>query len=104
MVANADSIELAVQRFLDLVSRQIRIESAYIFGSQAQGKASPESDIDVAVISRDFAGNKFDAHLSLMKLAAQVDSRIEPCPFFTEEFDVNDPLVYEIRRTGRRVL
>jgi hypothetical protein len=35
-----------------------------------------------------------------MKLAADVDERIEPNPFRPGDFNENDPLVREINRSG----
>jgi hypothetical protein len=39
-----------------------------------------------------------------MRLAAQVDDRIEPAPFTPEGFIPSDPLVSEIQRTGVRLI
>ncbi len=39
----------------------------------------------------------------MMRLAARVDDRIEPHPFRPQDFNLNAPLVSEIRRTGVRV-
>ena len=39
-----------------------------------------------------------------MRLAAQIDERIEPHPFTPQDFNANDPLVSEIQRTGVRVM
>jgi len=94
----------SVQRFLAAVQKQRRIEAAYLYGSQARGTASEWSDIDVAVISPDFSADLFEERLMLMRLAAQVDDRIEPHPFRPQDFDLNTPLVSEIRRTGVRLV
>jgi predicted nucleotidyltransferase len=55
------------------------------FGSEARGQAGPWSDIDVAIISPDFADDLFAAQLTLMKLAAATDERIEPRAFFARK-------------------
>jgi uncharacterized protein len=41
--------------------------------------------------------------LALMRLAAEIDDRIEPWPFRPESFDANNPLAHEIRQTGVEV-
>ena len=94
----------AVEQFLRAVQRRRRIESAYVYGSQIRGDAGEWSDIDVAIISPDFSADRFQERVNLMMLAAEIDDRIEPCPYAPEDFDINDPLVSEIQRTGVRVM
>jgi hypothetical protein len=38
-----------------------------------------------------------------MKLAGEIDSRIEPVPFCPETFVEEDPLVWEIKKTGLKL-
>jgi predicted nucleotidyltransferase len=84
------------------VQQQRRVEAAYLYGSQVKGTSTQWSDIDVAVISPDFA-DLFQERLALMRLAAQIDDRIEPYPFKPQDFNSSDPLAGEIRLTGVRV-
>ena len=93
----------SVQRFLSALRRSRRIEAAYLYGSQVLGGAGEWSDIDLAVISPDFHADLFQERVMLLRLAADVDDRIEPHPFTPEGFNLTDPLAYEIRRTGIRV-
>ena len=97
------SIEKSVQRFLNVVRRQYRIQAAYLYGSQTKGKATQWSDIDVAVVSPDFSDDLFEERLILMQLAAHIDDRIEPRLFKVETFNVNDPIASEIQKRGIRV-
>ncbi len=39
-----------------------------------------------------------------MKMATQIDWRIEPHPFTPHAFNLNHPLVAEIYRTGLRII
>ena len=80
MVAIPDAVTQSVRRFLAAVQQQRRVEAAYLYGSQVKGTSTQWSDIDVAVISPDFA-DLFQERLALMRLAAQIDDRIEPYPF-----------------------
>ena len=98
-VAVAQSIE----RFLRAMRQRQRVEAVYLYGSQAKGTATDWSDIDLAVVSQDFSADHFQERLALMRLAAQIDVRIEPHPFTPQDFNANDPLASEIRRTGVRV-
>jgi len=38
-----------------------------------------------------------------MRLAAKIDDRIEPRPFRPIDFDVGEPLVSELKRTGIQI-
>ena len=93
----------SVNEFLTAVAKGWYITAAYIYGSETRGQAGPWSDIDVAVISPDFAENLFAAQLALMQLAAKVDERIEPRAFTPDTFNPNNPLASEIQATGIRV-
>ena len=77
----------------------------YLFGSHAKGKAKQESDIDVAVISDKFKRNKDKNSFLLWKLRRDIDSRIEPFGFTKKDFKNElEPMVYEIKKTGIRII
>jgi predicted nucleotidyltransferase len=97
------AVERSVRRFLETASRGRRIAAAYLYGSHVRGTATEWSDIDVAVVSPDFAGDLFTAQLALMKLAARIDDRIEPRAFTPESFNEDNPLASVIQHTGIRV-
>lgn len=103
MAQISDAVQRSVKQFLEVVGKERRIAAAYIYGSEARQEATEWSDIDVAVISPDFADDLFVAQLFLMKLAARVDDRIEPRAFTPESFNVNDPLASAVQNTGIRV-
>ena len=94
------TVKANIHKFLALVQKSNRIRAAYLYGSHVQGTATEWSDIDVAIVSPDFAENSFAARVALLKLAAEVDTRIEPAPFSPTDFDPDNPLVSEIQRTG----
>jgi predicted nucleotidyltransferase len=88
-------------KFLDKIREQgIKIESAYLFGSYAKGKENKWSDIDIAIISQDFTEDRFQERVRLTEISYEIDSRIEPVPFRPENFVDEDPLAYEIKRSG----
>lgn len=96
-----DPIVRSVERFLAAVRR---LDAAYLYGSRARGAATEWSDIDLAIVSPDFSSDAFQERLLLMmRLAVEVDDRIEPHPFRPEDFNASDPLASEVRRTGVRV-
>ncbi len=101
MVEINTAIIETIRKFLDkLAMSGIRIESAYLYGSYAKGVANEWSDIDIAVISSEFTGDRFEEGFRLMKLSCDIDSRIEPVTFRPEDFVDEDPLVWEIKKEG----
>lgn len=95
------SIIKIIDIFLDKLNRSgITVEEAYLFGSHARGSADKWSDIDIAIISSSLSNDRFDERLRLMKLASEIDSRIEPVPFRADTFIDEDPLVWEIKKEG----
>jgi predicted nucleotidyltransferase len=76
----------------------MQIEQVYLFGSYAKGNPDADSDIDVALVVRDWVGDYFDVIPLIWKLTEKVDMRIEPHIIVPQEdyagfFD-------EIQRTG----
>ena len=95
------SVKEKIDLFLKKLSENgIRTEKTYIFGSYAKDSANSLSDIDLAVISSDLTGDRFSERLRLMKISANIDSKIEPVPFNSNTFVPEDPLVWEILKTG----
>lgn len=67
-----------------------------------QGRQRTDSDIDVAIISRDFGYDPVEEGMKLFRIAGKIDSRLEPVPFSIDSYE-NDtwiPLIYEIRVNG----
>jgi predicted nucleotidyltransferase len=76
----------------------------YLFGSFAKGKARRWSDIDVAVVSDKLKRNVDKNRFLLWKLRMNISNKIEPHGFTPEDFKENEnPMVYEIKKTGIRI-
>ena len=97
---NALAVELAKKFIVYLQNQGIKIDSAYLFGSFAKGTEHKWSDIDVAIISSDFSDDRFEEGVRLMILSHDIDNRIEPVPFSPKTFIDEDPLAWEIKKTG----
>ena len=99
-----DSILKIVSEFLETLQRSdIRLDGAYLYGSQASGSARPDSDIDVALVSDDF-GSWLEDHERIVGVLLSSDSRIETVRFRPEEFCDENPLVWEIKTKGIKLL
>ena len=94
-------VKKKVSYFLNKLNESgIKPDKAYIFGSYSKGLENRLSDIDVAIISSDLTDDRFNERIRLMKIAYNIDSRIEPVPFNSNTFVEEDPLVWEILKTG----
>jgi len=93
-----------VEAFINEIEKnKIKILKAYIYGSYAKGNEREDSDIDLALISPDFSGNRFLDSMKIIPLRRRIDSRIEPVTYKPEDFSDTDPLVAEIKKTGIEV-
>jgi predicted nucleotidyltransferase len=97
----ADVVELA-QRFARIVRSKYDCRQCFLFGSYAQGAAHEESDIDLAVVFDTFE-NIVEMQTELMRLRRAIDSRIEPHPFREKDFNLSNPLAFEILQHGQRI-
>jgi predicted nucleotidyltransferase len=82
----------------------IHVQQAFLFGSYASGKHDKWSDIDLAIVSKDFIGNRFEARNKIRKITLQVNSDISPMPYRPEDFNDSDYFVKEILETGIRIV
>jgi len=73
-----------------------------LFGSYAKNNFNEDSDIDIAVILKDY-NNLIEIQLDLMRLRRKIDSRIEPHPFRERDFDISNPIVNEIVKYGQDI-
>ena len=87
-----------ISPLLDLLDRRFGVESLWVFGSEASGRARPESDLDVAVL--------FSRPPSAVELA---EARAEGAALIDRALDLVDldtasPLLaYQVLKHGRLV-
>jgi len=79
------------------------LERIILFGSFARNKQKVSSDIDVAVVLKNYSSDRFIARLELMKYSREFEEVIEPHPFLTKEFDKSDPFICDILENGIEV-
>lgn len=105
MAITEDSIIEVIRKYIEELERNnIRISEAIIFGSHAKGTNREWSDIDIALVSVDFTGDRFDDRQRIIPLRRKIDSRIEPMPFKPEDFYNGGMLAEEIKKTGKTIL
>ena len=96
-----------VKKYLEtLIEAGMQISFGVIFGSYACGKADQSSDIDLLVVSPDFEGRISREDVKkLWRIAARVDSRIEPIPCGKLQWqnDVSNAVIEIARSQGQTV-
>ena len=93
----------SIKKYIEKISQYYKIEAIILFGSYAKGTENEDSDIDIAIISSDFSDIIEDG-AKLIGLTWKIDTRIEPHPITTEEYQkVSNPFVREVMNTGIKV-
>jgi predicted nucleotidyltransferase len=87
------------EKYIESISSKYTISQAFLFGSYAKGTFHDDSDIDIAVVVEN-VDDIIDAQIDMMKLRRKIDLRIEPHPIMKNDFDVNDPLSFEVLKYG----
>ncbi len=72
-----DAVALASQ-YVSAVVKEMNPDKVVLYGSYAQGVATEESDIDIAVIFENFTGDWFQTYTRLSGLRRRISSSIEP--------------------------
>ena len=93
-----------IKEFLDKVSEHYKIENVYLFGSHAKGTQHKDSDIDLAIISKDVNNRIFDMS-KMFGYTWDIDANIEPHPYNPKDFYGDDTaLTFEIKKNGIRII
>ena len=102
-------IDSIVKRFKTaLEKRGIRPDKVIVYGSHSAGSAKEYSDIDVVVVSDDFAAMSLYDRLSVLGHAvADIFEPIEPLPYTVAEFEALGPGTFvgqEVKLKGIEVV
>jgi predicted nucleotidyltransferase len=92
----------SARRYVNTVRKKYPVSRALLFGSHAKGNARMDSDIDIALVLHT-VDNLFETAIELMQLRSDDDLLIEPHVFREQDFDTDDPLVYEILNSGEEL-
>ncbi len=99
-----EAIIISVRKYLNYLKENgFNISFGILYGSQATGKATEFSDIDLIVVSPDF-DNEIECKMldKLWQLAGRTDYRIEPIPCGLERWEKDDytPIIDIARNEG----
>lgn len=83
--------------------KKISFDVVILFGSQAEGRARPDSDIDLAIVSRDFGKSRINESSLLNMLASKFNSSYEIIPISLKDYldpNSSSPILNEIKKHG----
>ncbi len=89
-------------KFAEEVRDKYDLSKIFLFGSYTRGNYHPESDIDIAVVLKEY-DDSLNMQLELMRIRRKIDTRIEPHPFREKEFTELNPIVDEILKYGEEI-
>ena len=105
MVQLPAEIKKTIDKYLQLLNRNnIPIKDAILFGSYAKGNYQEWSDIDIALVSDIFVGDRIDNKDKIRSITLSVSSEIDIMPFSPHDFNLQNPFAKEILKTGIRLI
>jgi predicted nucleotidyltransferase len=93
-------IELIKQFIEEAHKDNINISRTVLFGSYAKGTFNEFSDIDIAVVSEDFEGNRFYDNRKIRNSKLKTSIDLEPHTYRPEQFTIDNPFVREVLEYG----
>ncbi len=104
-MVNAKVIKIVKEYLDELAAKGIEIKKAFLYGSQANGTASPDSDIDLMLVSPlfDSETDKYMPAIWLSKI--RTENRIEPLAIGEKRFIEDDvsPIIEIVRQEGIQI-
>jgi uncharacterized protein len=77
-----------IKKYIGLLNENgFQIKKAYLYGSYVNGNQNEWSDIDIAIISDKFEGNRFFDKEKIRGLYRMIDNRISVLPLNEESLD-----------------
>ncbi len=105
MVRFPAKIKKTIDKYLQVLNKNnIPIKEAILFSSYATGNYHKWSDIDIALVSDIFIGDRIDDKDKIRSLTLSVSSEIEVIPFSPHDFNLHNPFAKEILNTGIKLV
>ncbi len=105
MVQFPAKVKHTIDRYIrELDRNNIPIKEAILFGSYAKGDNQEWSDIDIALVSDIFEGNRIDDKDKIRRITLSISSEIEVIPFAPDDFNLQNPFAKEILKTGIKLI
>jgi len=81
------AVERELRQFRTALAKEFRITRMILFGSRARGEHLCTSDVDLIVVSPDFAGVPFLRRIREVLALWESDLDLEVLPYTPEEFE-----------------
>lgn len=89
------------QKFADKIREQFDPIAIVLYGSYATENQTENSDIDIAVIFRNFSGDFLQASAKLYQLTCDIDTAIEPIILDLE--NDNSGFAEQVMKHGQKI-
>ena len=90
-----------IMKYIQELSKEISIDKVIIFGSYAKNTYNEDSDIDIAIFSKDFKNSSIIEDMSFLLIKTSgLGIDLQPQPFTLDDYSNPDGLVKEILDTG----
>lgn len=104
MVEISNEIRDKISKYIQKLQKSnFKINEVYLFGSYSQGKENEISDIDLAIISPEFDGNRLLDREKLLAMNRDIDIRISVLPLSVEARENSFFFEQEILKKGIKV-
>ena len=103
------TIDKVIKIYLKDLSKKIQVDKAILFGSAAAGKFGPDSDIDLIILSTEFAKMSVSDRFDLLTESRQSEeTQVTPMDIFgltPQEYSEGNyfSVLGEIKETGREI-
>lgn len=105
MIQLPAKIKQTVERYFQALNQHhIPIREAVLFGSYAKVNETEWSDIDIALVSEIFDGDRIADKDKIRKITLSISSELEVLPFPPSEFNEQNPFAREILKTGIKLI
>ena len=99
-----DTIKININELRHLLKKNNISPSLFLlFGSYAKNKQNEHSDIDLAVVSKDFGKDRFKEGVKLNRLGHKINPRFELIPVSLKDYltpETINPILHEIKKDG----
>lgn len=89
---------IKLKKYKELLSKEMRFDKMFLFGSYAKENSREDSDIDVAIIVNKIQGDFFSTRPLLWRIRREVDDRIEP--IILEQTHDDSGFLKEVTKNG----
>lgn len=97
-----DTVLEIISRFRrGIEARGVKLQKVILFGSHATGTGTSKSDIDIVVISKDFAGKGFWERIDIISdVIYELSAPIEAVAMTPEEWEKGESFVVDFASNG----